>query len=504
MHYYQKYLKYKYKFENLLGGSSVQILQEDPVVLEVFLKKVLDLDLTKINSVINDDLLKLTKKDCKVNLLEFINKKNLDLSYDWNNFYDWETIFLNSIPTFYRNFEKIHNNPKTNLDVYKLFNQDFKFFTNIVENTVLNYKNNIKLPWYPNGIDVSNSANIFLHLNRNKDNSYATKIQIPDNSKIAIIGDIHSSFHSLYNITLKLRSLNFFENDTMKLRSNKYIIFTGDIIDYGPYGLEVMWYILTLLYHNPNQIIICKGNHEDLTQYSFKNQFGLNFLTELETQFLNDDRIKNLVTTILALLPTVVFVKFKNKIYQFNHGSIDLKISGFNPEDDGSFETSKSILFKFLNDESYNHLFISDDYGNNYKWGDFYYNPNNLSEKSYNYSRKEELNISRPKHHIFLIQKYLTAHNIECIISGHQDTVAVGVLPKDPSVSELIINEETKDKLFWTRQQGMLNTGKINKNDYELDNYSFKLYPNQDIIAVTLSTAVPSKLVKFHTFAILS
>ena len=82
--------------------------------------------------------------------------------------------------------------------------------------------------------------------------------------------------------------------------------------------------------------------------------------------------------------------------------------------------------------------------------------------------------------------------------------MAVGVLPKDPSVSELIINEETKDKLFWTRQQGMLNTGKINKNDYELDNYSFKLYTNQDTIAVTLSTAVPSKLVKFHTFAILS
>jgi predicted MPP superfamily phosphohydrolase len=336
----------------------------------------------------------------------------------------------------------------------------------------------------------------------NENSSYATKKIIPDDSDIIIIGDIHSSFHSLYQITLHLRSKNCFIENTMKLYPNKYIIFTGDIVDYGPYGLEVLWYILTLLYHNEDQIIICKGNHEDIRQYSHATQIGLNFKIELETQLENEPYITKIITQILTALPTVVFVTFKNKIYQFNHGSIDLNISGFSYDEKGIFDINKSKLFTFLNNTKTN-LSIDQTYGNSYKWGDFYYNPYDPTVNAYNYKNIDALKIGRPKHHIDLIKQYLKSHNIECIISGHQDTAALGILPVNQILKEKQI-DANGDKLIWTEFQGMLTTGQINQNNFKKDNYKIILNPGKDTLAVTMSTAVPSKLVNFHTFGILN
>jgi hypothetical protein len=99
-----------------------------------------------------------------------------------------------------------------------------------------------------------------------RDNCIIDKVNIL-NGKIFIVGDFHSSFHSLYYILEKLRDDNFFENNTMILKKDKYMIFLGDIIDRGPYSLDLLFVILCLKNLNFNNVHIINGNHEDKKIY---------------------------------------------------------------------------------------------------------------------------------------------------------------------------------------------------------------------------------------------
>ena len=52
------------------------------------------------------------------------------------------------------------------------------------------------------------------------------------------MGDLHSSFHSLLHFIFDLHSKDFFKKDRLEIKDNHKIIFLGDLVDRGPYGLE--------------------------------------------------------------------------------------------------------------------------------------------------------------------------------------------------------------------------------------------------------------------------
>jgi hypothetical protein len=549
MDYKSKYLKYYKKYIKLSGGTLPQDLQSNSI-LKIYLKK--NINWTPDNKELNLDVLLYNSKEKNNELIdvnqfiidtnnqnnELLKQLEIDYSsgeiddetykkkqqelisqYTWNDYKLWEIVFLNSKP----DFNKIKSGPLMDEQkdiisknmTYQLFNDDFTYFNLVLIPFVLNfYSNNLMnlLSWAN-----CDSVETIEYLMKDSNNSYGLKIKIPENSEVIVIGDIHSSFISLYHILKDLRSKdNYFFKDSLVLQDDKYIIFTGDIIDYGPYGLECLWFVFTLLYHNPSRVFILKGNHENQTQYSIKNQNGLHFSKQLDEQISNL-ATKDMIKNILSLLPTVLFVNFRGENYQFNHGSIDFDIAGFNDET-GSFDREKSYIYSFLQNDDVDKILINfyNDKGvyrnNTYQWGDFYYNPFN----SYLFSLediKKKLGVrylsylkarpylSRPKHHYQFVKQYLETNNIKSIISGHQDNTSLGILPINPEQKEIIINSEG-EKLEYSKGDGLIVTKFAHENNLAQDNYEILLKPGIDMYAVTLSTAVQSKFVNYHTYAI--
>tara|TARA_B100001094_G_scaffold197782_1_gene191908 strand:- start:2489 stop:3916 length:1428 start_codon:yes stop_codon:yes gene_type:complete len=128
------------------------------------------------------------------------------------------------------------------------------------------------------------------------ENNYIDLKTVDDNSEIIVIGDIHNGIIALHSICKDLNAKDFFVDFSrnFKLNNNKYIVFTGDFIDRGPYGLEVLLYIILLFNNNPNNVMLIAGNHEQKGTYK---KYG--FEEEMEKQLrINNDSIIDLFEKI--------------------------------------------------------------------------------------------------------------------------------------------------------------------------------------------------------------
>jgi hypothetical protein len=82
---------------------------------------------------------------------------------------------------------------------------------------------------------------------------------------IVVVGDIHGSIHSLVRIIHRLVKAGYMDKN-FQLSKNTLCVFLGDYVDYGAYGLEVLWTILCLHAINPSRVVVIGGNHEDIDQ----------------------------------------------------------------------------------------------------------------------------------------------------------------------------------------------------------------------------------------------
>ncbi len=92
---------------------------------------------------------------------------------------------------------------------------------------------------------------------------WAQRLWLTPGSSVVFFGDIHGSIHSLIRDLEKLKSLGYLDNNFKIVKKNSYIIFLGDYIDRGIYGVEVMYTLARLKIANPHHVIIIRGNHED-------------------------------------------------------------------------------------------------------------------------------------------------------------------------------------------------------------------------------------------------
>jgi hypothetical protein len=546
MDFKQKYNKYKQKYLNLLKSTKGGAAGQPNSLLKVYLhrsyrytpnrenidedfyrqrvghggvvdvrKYILDIDSKSSKKLIE---LRKNYESKIISNEEYFREKQIHFNaFTWNNFDLWETVFMNSNPSFDlirdKNPRKHHILSKDK--TYQLFNDEFRFFNQVLIPFVNRHYNKSL-----NNLDtwLNCDADMLGEIKADLNNCYGIRRTIPDDSEIMVIGDIHSSFVSLMHIFNDLISKGtYFVDRTLKLQENKYLIFTGDIIDYGPYSLECLWFVFTLLYHNPKNVIILKGNHENNSQYT-SLQNGLYFSKQLEQQLEVED-VKDLIKNTLGLLPIVIFINLKGETYQFNHGSIDFDIAGFDDRTQ-RFTTEDSTIYKFINDPDVNidKIFINlslEGQLNTYQWGDFYYNPDTPSIESdrkiqdlkrrygadYLKYLKAKPYVARPIHHFSLVEDYLIKNNIKSIISGHQDNVALGILPTNPTTREIDIGNN--EKLNYDRSDGLIVTAFERDDKLTRDEYEIVLNPGLDMYAVTLSTAVHSKYVNYATYAIL-
>lgn len=306
---------------------------------------------------------------------------------------------------------------------YKLF--DFPIFKKVLDDVCnVFYQQYSDAQLWTNAPEFEN--NMFV-----TDLTFCEKLIINNNdAKVHIIGDIHASFHSLVNI---LEDMNeSFEGNTMTLKEGNYIIFLGDLVDYGPYCLEVLLLAFTLKVKNPKNVYIINGNHEDQSQYKrIVNNNMQAFQMEIMEQFKelkSSPDETDIIDRSLWFLPSAIMLRFNNKLYQLCHGAFDQKYGGYHTKTK-TFDKSKSKLYAFLlSDKKYDIMVTATPMPNStgMKWGDF------MQSQIEEIIDKQD---GRFRYNAVVTEKYLKTHGIETILSGHQDMETLCLLlPSDMPV----------------------------------------------------------------------
>ena len=151
--------------------------------------------------------------------------------------------------------------------------------------------------------------------------AYAQKLNLSAGSRVCFQGDLHGDIHSLLRV---LDWLNEKEHlDGFKIvEPDFHMVFLGDYTDRGAYGAEVIHTLVRLKTHNPENVWLVRGNHEDLAlirKYGFADELRHKFGVKLD--LFN-------VTRFYDFLPVVLYVGSGTDYLQCNHGGME---PGYDP-----------------------------------------------------------------------------------------------------------------------------------------------------------------------------
>ncbi|XP_065655533.1 serine/threonine-protein phosphatase 5 isoform X2 [Hydra vulgaris] len=112
------------------------------------------------------------------------------------------------------------------------------------------------------------------------------EINIPENEKLTVCGDIHGQFYDL---------LNIFKINGYPSEKNPYL-FNGDFVDRGSFSVEVILVLFSYKLLYPNHFFMARGNHESATM---NQMYG--FEGEVKEKY--SAKMADLFTEVYNLLP---------------------------------------------------------------------------------------------------------------------------------------------------------------------------------------------------------
>ncbi len=248
--------------------------------------------------------------------------------------------------------------------------------------------------------------------------AFIMKMNVNNNDKIILFGDFHGSFHTFFRHMLRLAKFGIINLQNYEITNGYKLIFLGDIIDRGEYGLEIVQFICKMIYVNNNdtaiKIIYVRGNHEVRNQYTERVVNGpRNFIMEIKNKLeidipskLEDD--KSVFKYFFSTCPSAIILSNNGNNFWLCHGGIpiDLKEKIILPK---LLDMSKLCDIKFYEKTD---IHGKDDIPSQIRWNDFYPNP----DKSNAYLHANKKIISPENLNIFMLE-----HEINFIIRGHQD-----------------------------------------------------------------------------------
>ncbi len=83
---------------------------------------------------------------------------------------------------------------------------------------------------------------------------FVQKLLVDPDDQLGFIGDLHGSIHSLLRSLLRLKNLGYVSNEWKIVNPGFYLIFLGDLVDRGEYGVEVWLTVMKLYIENPRQV----------------------------------------------------------------------------------------------------------------------------------------------------------------------------------------------------------------------------------------------------------
>lgn len=244
-------------------------------------------------------------------------------------------------------------------------------------------------------------------------NGYIQKVMLPEGAQVLFFGDLHGSIQALIRVLCKLMAEGYLTRDLM-LKANTYIVFLGDLVDYGRNGIDTLCTALLLRTINPTQVLLCRGNHEDqeLNEEYTKNGFA----NEIHTRYEDDDHalILDRVYNLYEHLPQAIFLGIQGKpdagFAQCCHGGIEANATN----EIITLLTNPEAFFIKLGDAAY---LPESSTSTNLTWGDFTglegFNHRDSSRSSYGYIKEYSIDGA---------QAFMTRLNIRAIFRGHQDS----------------------------------------------------------------------------------
>ncbi len=136
--------------------------------------------------------------------------------------------------------------------------------------------------------------------------------KMENNSRVAVIGDLHGNIEALFAIIADLDANNFFQKDTetpLLLNPNCHIKFLGDYVDRGVNGVIAIFIAGQLWMYNQKNVSLCRGNHEMKSMY---NAYGL--AQEFEHRNISAAG-EEIFTCFLNALPYTIMLAFAKQEY---------------------------------------------------------------------------------------------------------------------------------------------------------------------------------------------
>lgn len=130
-------------------------------------------------------------------------------------------------------------------------------------------------------------------------------ISTPSNGQIVVVGDLHGQLKDLFYI---MHTQGF-------PSPSKFFIFNGDFVDRGPYGVEVLLYVYTLLCAFPQYVFLNRGNHED---YKTNCEYG--FQEEVQAKY--DDFASDMMDAMAKSFKVMPIITVVDKRIAVLHGGI--------------------------------------------------------------------------------------------------------------------------------------------------------------------------------------
>ena len=227
---------------------------------------------------------------------------------------------------------------------------------------------------------------------------FIEKINVPADSNICVIGDIHGSIHSLLRNLWRLIFLGILGNNLKIIKDNFYLVFLGDYVDRGPCGVEVVSTLLDLKLTNWDNVFLLKGNHESISM-------------NLSHGFLNEVHLKKMCSlqeiseSFYQYLPHALFVTSGSdaSFVQFCHGGLEPAFKDEIKEFLATDTDASSRYIRFFPEE------LED--GNCLNWMDFIDSDEKLGQNP---------ETNRPYMGCDFATKELAAYGLKAIFRGHQ------------------------------------------------------------------------------------
>jgi len=289
--------------------------------------------------------------------------------------------------------------------------------------------------------------------NSNNYINHIKKINANNNEKYICFGDIHGSIHTFIRLLFRLHKYGILDIKTMKINEPYNIVFLGDVIDRGSWGLEITCTLIILLLNNPQRMHWNTGNHEDKklnVLYGFYLELSKkyrHFKSDSEIEILHKSLNKFFGYLSCAIIIHNIDI---NKKYWLAHGGLPQKLNTNNLEEpdipfNKLFFSFDPILKTWNETEDYSsgYYLVDDETAHTIKWGDFPYTGfcnriTNLKCLTFEY-----------------FTNFMTKYNINGIIRGHQDSISNSLVFKKEN-DKVLFNQNDRtqqiDNIYWNNR----------------------------------------------------